>query len=108
MLYIIYVMHIIWIDYMFPFSTEGGGGCLQYSSLATTLNPVVYYETIKRELNKRLTYECRCDERLKAEPERSTRVVAFSYRKRLLAYLHACVRKGCALCYVVVVRQTRW
>jgi hypothetical protein len=24
-----------------------------------------YYETIKRELNGRLTYECRCDERLK-------------------------------------------
>ena len=28
---------------------------------------VVYYETIKRELNKRLIYECRCDERLKAD-----------------------------------------
>ncbi len=25
---------------------------------------VVYYETIKRVLNKRLIYECRCDERL--------------------------------------------
>ncbi len=29
-------------------------------------------ETIKRELNERLTYECRCDERLK--DERSTRL----------------------------------
>jgi hypothetical protein len=26
---------------------------------------VVYHETIKREPNKRLMYECRCDERLK-------------------------------------------
>jgi hypothetical protein len=29
----------------------------------------VYYETIKREVNKRLIYECRCDERLKAKAE---------------------------------------
>ncbi len=33
---------------------------------------VVYYETINRELNKRLIYECRCDERLKIKVERST------------------------------------
>jgi hypothetical protein len=32
----------------------------------------VYYTTIKREQNKRLIYECRCDERLKAKSERST------------------------------------
>jgi hypothetical protein len=30
---------------------------------------VVYYETINRELNKRLIYECRCDERLKEKDE---------------------------------------
>jgi hypothetical protein len=35
---------------------------------------IVYYETIKREINTRLIYECRCDERLKAKVERSTRV----------------------------------
>ena len=35
---------------------------------------VVYYESIKRELNRRLIYECRCDERLKEEAERSTRL----------------------------------
>ncbi len=35
---------------------------------------VVYYETMKRELNKRLIYECRCGERLKAKAERSTRL----------------------------------
>ena len=28
---------------------------------------VVYYEEIKRELNRRRIYECRCDERLKVK-----------------------------------------
>ncbi len=32
----------------------------------------VYYEMTKRKLNKRLIYECRCDERLKTKGERST------------------------------------
>jgi hypothetical protein len=36
---------------------------------------VVYYETIKRELNRRLIYECRCDERLKDKGYGSTRLV---------------------------------
>ena len=36
---------------------------------------VVYNETIKGELNKRLICECRCDEKLKAKAERSTRLV---------------------------------
>jgi len=35
---------------------------------------VVYYESIKRELKIRPTYECRCDERLKTEAEESTRL----------------------------------
>jgi len=30
--------------------------------------PVVYYESIKRELKIRPIYECRCDERLKTKP----------------------------------------
>ena len=34
----------------------------------------VYYETIKRKLDRRLIYECRCDERLKAKAEGSTRL----------------------------------
>ncbi len=34
----------------------------------------VYYESIKRELNKRLIFECRCDARLKAKAEGSLRV----------------------------------
>ena len=36
---------------------------------------VVYYESMKRELKTRPTYECRCDERLKTKPEESTRLV---------------------------------
>jgi hypothetical protein len=35
---------------------------------------IIYYEEIKRELNRRLTYECRCDERQKAKAEGSTRL----------------------------------
>jgi hypothetical protein len=31
----------------------------------------VYYETIKRDLNKRLIYECRYSERLENKPEKS-------------------------------------
>ena len=34
---------------------------------------VVYYESIKRELKTKPIYECRCDERLKAKSEESTR-----------------------------------
>ena len=33
-----------------------------------------YYESIKIELNIRLIYECRCDERLKGKSEGSTRL----------------------------------
>ncbi len=33
---------------------------------------VVYYESIKRELETRPIYECRCDERLKIKAEEST------------------------------------
>ena len=35
---------------------------------------VVYYEAIKRALNRRLIHECRCGERLNAKAERSTRL----------------------------------
>ncbi len=36
---------------------------------------VVYYESIKRELKRRLIYAYRCDERLKTKKEESTRLV---------------------------------
>ena len=35
---------------------------------------VVYYETITRNLKKRFMCECRCDTRLKAKAEGSTRL----------------------------------
>jgi hypothetical protein len=34
----------------------------------------VYYEEIKRDLNRRLIYVCRCNERLKVKTEGSTRL----------------------------------
>ena len=39
------------------------GGCI-----------IVYYESIKRNLKRRLIYEYRCDERLKTKSEESTRL----------------------------------
>ncbi len=39
-----------------------------------TVTTVVYYEGIKRELQRRTKYECRCDERLKTKSEGSTRL----------------------------------
>ncbi len=42
-------------------------------SITYSVISLVYYETIKRERNKRLIRECRCDERLKGKVERSTR-----------------------------------
>ena len=43
-------------------------------SFRCNLPELVYYESIKRELNKRLIFECRCDARLKANAEESTRL----------------------------------
>jgi hypothetical protein len=40
----------------------------------------VYYESIKREVNRRLIYECRCDERLKPQGEGSTRLSWTGFR----------------------------
>jgi hypothetical protein len=41
---------------------------------------IVYYETIERWVNRRLTYECRWDERLKAKAEGSTRLAYTGWR----------------------------
>jgi hypothetical protein len=43
---------------------------------------VVYYQSTKRKLNKRLILECRCDERLKAKAEGSTRLAYLHWRKQ--------------------------
>jgi hypothetical protein len=41
---------------------------------STRLIIYVYYETITRELNRRLMYKCRCEERLKVKDEGCTRL----------------------------------
>jgi hypothetical protein len=48
--------------------------CVTYFALSSKCVPLVYYESRKRELKTRPLYECRCDERLKAKDEKSTRV----------------------------------
>ncbi len=45
------------------------------STMSKPLLDVVYYESIKRELKRRLKYEYRYDERLKIKNEESTRLV---------------------------------
>jgi hypothetical protein len=45
--------------------------------------PYVFYETRKRELNRKLIYECRCDERLKVKDEGSTYLVYTGFREGL-------------------------
>ena len=67
---------------------------------------VVYYESIKRELKRRLIYEDRCDERLKTKNEESTRlahtglVVELEHLKtktRLIDKKFASVRGECEI-----------
>ena len=67
---------------------------------------VVYYESIKRELKRRLIYEYRCDERLKTKTEESTRltytglVVELEHLKiktRLIDEKFASVRGECEI-----------
>ena len=66
----------------------------------------VYYESIKRELKRRLIYEYRCDERLKTKTEESTRltytglVVELEHLKiktRLIDEKFASVRGECEI-----------
>ena len=64
-----------WVDiYTVVLSVFGltvGGTRQRMTQIFTHIHPAgwgsrnVYCETIKRELNRRLKYECRCDERLK-------------------------------------------
>ncbi len=49
--------------------------------------PVVYYESIKRELNKKLILECRCDARLKSKAEGSTRL---AYTEKFVWWTGSC------------------
>ena len=47
---------------------------LTYVSLVFENTESINAESIKRELHKRLMFECRCDARLKAKAEGSTRL----------------------------------
>ena len=67
---------------------------------------VVYYESIKRELQIRPIYECRCDERLQTKTKEFTRlsdtglVVALEHLKtktRLVDKKFASVRGECEI-----------
>ncbi len=78
-----------------------GAGWVAVSAVVDTCWSIVYYESIKRDLQRRLIYEYRCDERLKTKNEESTRladtgfiVVYYKSRKReLKAGLKSGVRK---------------
>ncbi len=65
---------------------------------------VIYYESIKREIKRRLIYEYRCDERLKTKEEESIRLVDtglvvdlehLQSKKRLIDEKFASVRSEC-------------
>ncbi len=65
---------------------------------------VVYYESIKREIKRRLIYEYRCDERPKTKEEESIRLVDtvlvvdlehLQPKKRLIDEKFASVRGEC-------------
>jgi hypothetical protein len=58
----------------FTLSRSQSDSYLQTVSVGGTDTLVVYYESIKRELKIRPTYDCRCDERLKTKTEDSTRL----------------------------------
>jgi hypothetical protein len=53
---------------------EGKEKC--HSKSMMSKETVVYYESIKRELNKRLIFDSRCEARLKAKAEGCTRLVS--------------------------------
>ncbi len=53
-------------------STHGGLGVCSVQRVREESVVVVYYESRKRELKRRLVNEGRCDERLKSKVEEST------------------------------------
>ena len=43
--------------------------CVYIPGICLEIEQIVYHEVIKRDLNRKRIYECRCDERLKAKLE---------------------------------------
>jgi len=81
-------------------------GYVVWAEILKLLFFVVYYESIKREIQRRLIYECRCDERLKTKTEESARltdtvlVVVLEHLKiktRLIDKKFASVRGECEI-----------
>ena len=66
--------------YMFLFQD----GTITKPNMRINLGFSVYYETIKRELCRRLMYECRCDERLKSTGKGSTLLVYTNVTRRVV------------------------
>ena len=58
------------------------------SRRTSLLHLFVYYETIKRELNTRLIYECRRDEKLKAKAEGYRRLAYIHFESFLIFFLN--------------------
>jgi hypothetical protein len=59
-----------------------------------TLRVFVYYGSKKRELKRRLTYEYRCDERLKTKKEESTRLSDTGFVVKIRVFICSRIRKG--------------
>jgi hypothetical protein len=57
------------------------------------IDDVFYYESIKREMKRRLIYEYRCDERLKTKTEESTRLADTGLVVELEHHSEYCVTK---------------
>ena len=83
-----------------------GKGVWRFLLLMCSLNLFVYYESIKRELKRRLIYEYRGDERLKTKSEKSTRLVYtglfgelehLKIKSRLIDEMFVCVMGECVL-----------
>jgi hypothetical protein len=74
---------------------------------------IVYYESRKRDLKTRPTYDCRCDERLKTKSEKSTRLTYTGLLGELES-IFSVIRKAAALARVLstfpfrVVENTAW
>ena len=54
------------------------GNCVLRIGVSSMYAYVVYYESIKRELQRTLIYEYRCDERLKTKNEESVEMYTCS------------------------------
>jgi hypothetical protein len=57
------------------------------------ISDCVYYEEINRDLKRIFVYECRCNERLNAKVEGSTRLVALGCNTPLVVYFQTNIKR---------------